>query len=60
MTAMLAERIDAAARLELGALHRSTAVTARQQIHTLSSIFGRNHRPHVIGQFAVMLAEAQV
>jgi hypothetical protein len=26
----------------------------------LGSIPGRNHRPHVIGQFAVTLAEAQI
>jgi hypothetical protein len=38
----------------------STAVTTRQRDHALSRIFGRYHRPHVIGQFAVMLAEAQI
>src|SRR3954466_8615449 len=38
----------------------STAVTTRQRGHALSRIFGRYHRPHVIGQFAVMLAEAQI
>jgi hypothetical protein len=37
-----------------------TAVTARQCGPTLSGVFGRNHRPHVISQFAVMLAEAQI
>ena len=26
----------------------------------LSGVFGRNHRPHVVGQLAVMQAEAQI
>ena len=51
---------DAAARLEVVASPTRPAVTARQWVHALSGVLGRYHRPHVVSQFAVMLAEAQI